>query len=77
MSRVYTGQGRRNGRAVESEGGRQAGRRAEATARLRDQDGAGRTILPRDRSAEGLSRQHHRRDVAGDQGLRRATYLNF
>lgn len=52
------------------EGGRQAGSRTEETAGLCDEDRAGRAVLSRDWSTEGISRQHYQRDVAGDQKLR-------
>jgi len=64
------GQRRRNGRVVVPEGGWQAGSRAEEAAGLCDENRTSSAVLSWDWSAEGISRQHDQRNVAGDQELR-------
>lgn len=62
----FAGQRRCNGGAIVPEGGRQAGSRAEEAAGLRDEDRASCTVLSRDWSTEGVSRQRYQRNVAGN-----------
>lgn len=59
------------------EGRRQTGSRTEEATRLRDEDRASCTVLSRDWSTEGVSRQRHQRNVAGNQELCGTILLNF